>query len=353
MPLLPLTEWPALVFRLLLIGTGLATGTAIAVAIERIEFARVRLRRRVVEARYLRVIRRALSGDAAAVDELAGSPARYRLELAAILIEPLIEDRDPVRIARTRAVIEAMAVVRVADAYLRSWWWWRRAVAIRVLGLIQMTDHTPQIIAALDDVNPDVRAAALDALRDLHSRDALNAIVVRFNDPTLHAGRRAAALMAYGGEAEPLILELGRLHEAERARYARALAWCGSARARGTLLEWTHDSRTEVQAAALEALARVGLDDRSAHRAAECLEHRDARVRATAAQALRGWQGSADTAAQLARHLDDVWTVAVRSAHALRSIRPDGVDALRRRAAQDGIAGTLARQMLWEERIPA
>jgi HEAT repeat protein len=119
------------------------------------------------------------------------------------------------------------------------------------------------------------------------------------------------------------------------------------------LCEWTYDQRVDVQVNALESLARVGLDDAAARRAIECLEHHDPRVRAMAAQALRGWSGSEYTAAQLAKQLDDVWTVAVRSAHALRTMRPDGLDALRRRAAQDGVAGTLARQMLWEERLLA
>ena len=353
MPLLPLTEWPALVNRLLAIGTGFATVMAVAVVVERLAFARLRHRQRQLETRYLHVIRRALAGDPAAVTELARCPRRRRLELAAILIEPLIDDRDPVRIARTRAVIDAMAIVPIADAYLRSRWGWRRAMALRVLGMSKITERTPQLIAALDDANADVRAAALDALRDLGSREALNAIIVHLNDPSLHSGRRAAALMAFGSECEPLVLELGRLHPPERARYARALTWCGSSRSRATLLEWTHDPRPEVQAASLEALARVGLDEVAARRALECLEHDDARVRGMAAQALRGWGGCAHTAAQLARHLDDVWSVAVRSAYTLRSMRPDGLDALRGRAVQDGIAGTLARQMLWEERLTA
>ena len=353
MPPVLLTEWPVIVGRLLIIGTVFATAMAVGVAVERMAFARLRHSRRRLEARYLRVIRRALANDEDAVRELAATPARHRIDVATMLVEPLIEDRDPVRIARTRAVFKAMSIVQIADAYLRSPFWWRRAIAVRALGLIQMTERTAQIVAALDDDNGNVRAAALDALRDLGNRDALNAIVARLNDPSLQLGRRAAALMAFGAAGEPLVLELGRVHVDERARYARALMLCGTSRSRATLCEWTRDPRVDVQAAALEALARVGLDEATARRAIECLEHPDSRVRAMAAQALRGWTGSAYTAAQLSRHLDDVWIVAVRSAHTLRSMKPDGLDALRRRATHDGIAGTLARQMLWEERLPA
>jgi HEAT repeat protein len=244
-----------------------------------------------------------------------------------------------------------MAMAPVADRYLSSWWSRRRAIAVRTLGLLRIEARTAQVIAALDDPHPDVRAAALDALRDLRNRDALRAIVIRLTDASLHAERRAAALAAFGGDCEQLVLELAELDVAQRADYARALKCCGTARSRAALRDWTFDARPAVQAAALDALARVGLDDGCARRALECLEHDDPQVRAMAAHALRGWSGSSFTASQLARHLDDVWTVAVRSAVSLRSMRPHGLDALRVRAQREGVAGILARQMLWEEQV--
>ena len=348
---LTLTEWVWFVAQLLKVATSFALTMAVAVAMERAFMAHLARRARYVEDRYRRLVSRALAGDDAARDALAKAPSRYRVDIASMLIVPLIEDRDPQRIARTRAVVEVMSIVPLADRYLRSWWWWRRAIALRALGLIQMADRTPQIVAALDDGNADVRAAALDSLRDLHNREALQAIVVRLNDASLHAGRRAAALAAFGSESEALVLELAQAHSGERAHYARALKFCGTARSRATLCEWTFDERPDVKAAALDALARVGLDDCAARRALECLEHANPRVRAMAAHALRGWTGSPFTASQLARHLDDVWSVAVRSAHSLRSMRPYGLEALRVRAQRDGVAGVLARQMLWEEQV--
>ena len=95
------------------------------------------------------------------------------------MIEPLIADRDPARIVKARAIVQAMSLFSIADRYLRSRLWWRRALALRALGLIQATDHTPQLVAALDDPHPDVRAAALDGLTDMHDLTALEAIVVR------------------------------------------------------------------------------------------------------------------------------------------------------------------------------
>jgi hypothetical protein len=350
---LTLTEWVWLVAQLLRVATVFAMAMAIAVAVERTFMAHLARRTRYVEDRYRRLVSRALAGDDDARDALAKAPARYRVHIAAMLVVPLIEDRDQQRIARTRAVVRALSIVPIADQYLRSWLWWRRAIALRALGLIQMTERTPAFIAALDDSHADVRDAALDGLRDLHNRDALRAIVVRLNDASLHDERRAAALAAYGSDSELLVLELARVNAAERAHYARALKICGTAKSRSTLCEWTYDASSEVQANALDALARVGLDDTSARRALECLEHANPRVRAMAAYALRGWSGCPFTASQLARHLDDVWAVAVRSAQSLRVMRPYGLDALRLRAQRDGMAGTLARQMLWEEQVHA
>ena len=261
--------------------------------------------------------------------ELLASPARHRLALAWLLIEPLIEDRDPERIARTRAIAQAMSVFELADRYLRSWLWWRRALALRALGLIQARDHTAQLVAALDDSHPDVRAAALDGLADMHDPAALPAIVVRLHDTSLHRGRRGAALKAFGSACEPFLLEMSEVDPANRLNYIHALAICGTARSRPVLCRWTRDPRIEVRAAAFEALAYVGLDDDAARVAIEGLESDDPPVRAMAAYALRGWQGPGDAAARLAPHLDDTWAVAVRAARTLQSMGPAG----RRRAA--------------------
>jgi len=178
-----------------------------------------------------------------------------------------------------------------------------------------------------------------------------SSVVVRLKDPSLHPGRRAAALAAFGTECEPFVLELARVDPLHRTHYIRALMACGSSRSREDLCWWTNDSQSDVQAAALEALAHVGLDGRSARRAITCLQHPDPEVRAMAAFALNGWSRRPDATAALARHLDDVWTVAVRAAQSLRAAGPKGREALLAGVTLDGVAGQLARQMLWEEGV--
>jgi HEAT repeat protein len=322
----------------------------IAVIVERSSIALWSIRRRRSERRYLPIIRRALDGDDSACQTLATCPTRHRLLIAELMILPLIHDRDPDRTARTRTIVRAMSLVDDADRYVQSRLWWRRALALRALGLTQIRERTASMVAALDDPHPDVRGAALDALSDLKDPASLQAVAVRLNDVTLHRGRITAALAALGTQCEPFLLDLASVDPVHRSNYARALAVCGTTRARSDLTLWTRDTRAEVRAAAFESLAHVGLDDRSATLAIESLESGDPAVRAMAARALHGWAGNPDAASHLARHLGDTWAVAVSAGRSLQSMGAAGLVELEKAAARSDLAGLLARQMLWEEK---
>jgi HEAT repeat protein len=319
----------------------------VVVVLERAEFALRQALDRRLRARYGPLLQRALAGDDTARIEVMGAPAKHRITIARLVIEPLIGDRDPARIAKAREIVQGIALFPIANRYLKSRLWWRRALALRALGLIQARDHTAQLVAALDDPHPDVRAAALDGLTDMHDLAALEAIVVRVHDTSLHRGRRGAALKMFGTACEPFLLELAAVDPANRLNYIEALAICGTARSRPVLCRWTGDARLEVRATAFEALSYLGLDDESAQVALEGLESDDPSVRAMAAYALRGWQGPGDAAARLAKHLDDTWAVAVRAARSLQSMGPAGTFELQARASRLDIGGLLARQMLW------
>ena len=337
--LAPVMVWAAIALALAMLA---------AVIVERAAYAVLQARGRRLIQHYAPLVQRALADDEAARRELLASPVRHRVAIARLLIAPLIGDRDASRITRTRAIAQAMSLLQIADRYLRSLMWWRRALALRALGLIQAHDHAAQLIAALDDGHSDVRAAAMDGLTDLQDQASVQAIVVRLHDTSLHRGRRGAALKAFGSGCEPMLLEMSKVDPENRLNYTHALAICGTSRSRAVLCRWTHDPRVEVRAAAFEALAYVGLDDDSARVAVEGLESDDAPVRAMAAFALRGWQGSGDAAARLAMHLDDTWAVAVRAARTLQSMGDAGFVELQARAARSDLVGLLARQMLWQ-----
>jgi HEAT repeat protein len=321
---------------------------AVCVVVQRLAIAAGTSREKHLSRQYGPVIDRALAGEAAAIDSLVRSPRRYRVALARLLLFPLVEDRNPERIAATRAIVLAMSIVPLGDRWLGSRLWWRRSVAVQAFGLFQFRDRTPAIVAALDDAHPAVRNAALDALADLHDPSTLRAIVVRLHDESLERGRRAAALAAFGSECEGFLLDLSRVDPAHRRNYALALGICGTERSRPILSEWTTDSRPPVRAAALGALAHVGLDAQGAAAAITALDNDDVTVRMMAAGALRNSTVSGDAATHLARHLDDVWPVAVRAARTLQSMGGAGWLALKAQSTRTDLAGVLAQQMLWE-----
>lgn len=330
------------------VGAFLALLNLAAVFIERAVFGLIAMRRRRVARQYAPVMERAMSGDQAAIHELAVSPVRLRVEIARLLLLPLIDDHDAQRIASARTIFEAMSLVPVADRLLHSRWWWQRALGSRVLGFLQMVAYTPAIVAALDDRHPEVRAAALDALADLRHPDSLQAVVVRLHDESLHRGRRLAALTAFGSDCEPFLLEMAAVDSRNRLDYARALRICGTARSLSMLAGWTQDPDPGVRAAAFEALAHVGPDARVAPLAIGALESDDVGVRAMAAYALHDCSGASDVAGRLAQHLDDQWQVAVQAARSLKTIGDGGITALKTAATRSDLAGQLARQTLWE-----
>jgi HEAT repeat protein len=321
---------------------------AAGVIVGRSVFAYNLIRRQRIERRYQPIAQRALAGDEEALHELVASPSRYRIDIAYLLILPLIGERDTDRITRTRAIIDAMSLIPIAERMLHSRRWSQRALALRALGLLQVKTHSPAIVAALDDGNAEVRAAALDAIADLRDTDSLPAIVLRLHDASLHPGRRAAVIAAFGSQCEPLLLEVAETDVANRLNYAQALAICGTDRSRPALCWWTQDPRPKVRAAAFEALAHVGLDQRAAFLAIDALETGDVAVRAMAAHALHDWSGPGEEVAScLARHLDDSWPVAVKAARSLRTLGDIGSVALQAAASRSDLAGMLARQTLW------
>jgi HEAT repeat protein len=282
------------------------------------------------------------------VQVLARSPRRHRIAIARILVTPLLDDRDRHHVARTRSIFHAMSLVPVVERWVHSHWWWRRALAVRVLGVLQLKSHAALVVAALDDDSAEVRAAALDSIADLRDSRTLGAAVVRLNDESLHHGRRIAVIAAFGPEIEPLVLELGEVDAANRLNYAQALQVCGTAQSLPTLARWTQDPDPHVRAASLGALGHVGLDARSAPLALDALEADDVSVRAMAAYALQHRTGPGDAAAHLAQHLDDRWPVAVQAAHSLKTMPDGGIAALQAAASRPDLAGRLARQTLWD-----
>lgn len=333
---------------LIAVSGALALTLALALVVERVAFAWWNARRTRLERLYQPLLAKALEGDDAAQRRLAASPHRHRRLVAELLLFPMHDRRDRTLLDRARRLLGRMTPPALIDRYLESWWWWRRAMALRAAGFLRLHQYTPRLVAALDDRHAEIRAAALDGLTDSGDPAALAAVVVRLHDETLHRGRRAAVLAAFGARCEPMLLDLAAADPANRLNYARALAFTGTGAARPALSSWIADAQPAVRAAALDALQHTGLDASCTGAVVAALADPEAPVRAAAARALGGSAEPA-VADRVAAHLTDSWPVCADAARALRRMGAEGRLRLEQAAARDDLAGTLARQMLWED----
>jgi len=330
------------------VAAALALVLALALVFERAAVAGWDARRGRLERLYRPLLAKALEGDDAARRRLAASPSRHRRLITELLLFPMHDLRERRLVDRARAILDGIGLPSLIDGYLESWWWWRRAMALRAAGFLRMREYTPRLVAALDDGHAEIRAAALDGLTDSGDPEALAAVVVRLDDETLHRGRRAAALAAFGARCEPMLLDLAADDTANRLLYAQALAITGTGAARPALSSWIADPRPAVRAAALDALRHTGLDAACTGAVVAALEDPEAQVRAAAARAA-GVGAPPVVADRVAAHLTDCWPVCADAARALRRLGADGRLRLEQASARDDLAGTLARQMLWED----
>ena len=330
---------------------GLALAVALAVVFARAALAWRDARRIRLERMYQPLLTKALDGDDAALRRLAASPRRHRLLLAELLLFPMHDRRDRTLVDRARAILGGMGPPALIDRYMESWWWWRRAMALRAAGFLQLREYTPRLVAALDDGQAEIRAAALDGLADSEDPAALAAVVVRLHDETLHRGRRAAVLAAFGARCEPMLLDLAAVDPANRLNYVRALAITGTGAARPALSSWIADAQPAVRAAALDALRHTGLNAACTGAVVAALEDPETQVRAAAARAL-GAGAEPAVADRVAAHLTDCWPVCADAARTLRRLGAEGRVLLEEASAREDLAGTLARQMLWEDAAP-
>jgi len=101
------------------LAVSLAASATLAVVVERALQGLRQVRQRRLEQRYMPIVRRALVGDAAAERALVDCPRRDRIDVAVLLVTPLIDDRDSWRIARTREIFEEMKWHKIGGSGFR------------------------------------------------------------------------------------------------------------------------------------------------------------------------------------------------------------------------------------------
>src|SRR5262249_47142608 len=140
---------------------------------------------------------------------LAGElrPAFMRMDaahrpVAAVLITDLMHCASPAQAAQLRVVLEQSGIVELGERGTRRRSPWRRALAGALLGGLRADRSAPALLDRLGDRRPEVRMAAVRALGDVGSAEAVPALSAAF------LGRRVAptdvvnqALRRIGGEA--------------------------------------------------------------------------------------------------------------------------------------------------------
>ena len=282
-----------------------------------------------------------------AVQRLACSPRRYRAAIASLIVDALRLMTGEI-VPRLRDAVDALGLIDDWRVGLHDRRWWVRADSARALGLVCDPSAVEGLIAALDDPHEEVRAAAVDALGRIADPRAVPVLLARLPDESRHQrARLVEAIRRHGPLVVEGLLEYVRAHPSDTSLAIDVLGMTGATGALSELLAWTGSQESPVRVAALRAIGSIGLDDRSFYYALRGLEDPDADVRGMAARAL-GRSGRHTAVRYLATHLDDDWVVAAHAATGLRRLGHEGAAALRAHADDEGQAGALARQMLWE-----
>ena len=302
-------------------------------------------------ARYQPLVDRIIDGrEPDALPALQRAPSRHRAVIGELTLNG-IRALSGAPVARAGAMLRALRFEVDWRDDLKDRRWWRRAAAARAIGLVSANGAFEQLVDALDDSHEEVRAAAVDALGRLGDPRAIAPLIDRLPDQSRNQRVRVVdALRQLGQSAGDALLTFVRERPERLPLVADVLAGSAGTAAVEDLKAWCGHASPAIRSAAMSSLGTVGLDDQSYYYALRGLTDEDTGVRAMAARAL-GRSGRADAAEYLAERLADEWSVAAHSARALARLSTAGRDALQRRATEQGQAGDLARQMLWEAGI--
>ncbi len=181
----------------------------------------------------------------------------------------------------------------------------RRLLLLPIMG--RRSTATPDIVACLEDPNPNVRALACDALGRVGDPKAVPVLFLRLADPDARVSQGAvAAIQSIGGaEVERLASEAARSTDMRIRRPAlRILAYFGSPSTLGLFLDAMHDPDDRVRDVAANGLAAID-DRRALDGLLEASNHASPRTRATAVRALGQAEAAAGIHERLLRALSD------------------------------------------------
>jgi len=307
------------------------------------------------EAALTPLIHRAL-GDAASVSAL-----RHALRpgdgwiVRQILLHLALDLRgeEAVRIAR---LFRELGLLDFELGRLRSRFRSRRVAAAATLGVLRVPGTCRALRQALADRHPRGRIAAVRALGDLATREALGALIPSLGDPSAPVARQAQDILAERGQrvAPEIRTYLGSGAANRRGRLAAVelLGWHRAPEAAPQLLELLGHADPEMRVKAVKAASAIG-DPRFLAIFHGLTADPAWETRCHAARGL-GLLGSPDSVPRLRPLLGDRhWWVRYHAAVALAELGAEGKTALEEaRGDPDARAHEMARYILERSVIP-
>lgn len=278
--------------------------------------------------------------SAAARRALAGLPEGVQARL-------LVGLRSSVRGAagdRISAIAAEVGLTARAESACASRRWWRRLEGVRLLTVVG--DSDAGVPALLEDVHPEVRAAAATWAGDHPREDLVERLIELLDDdaPMCRFAAKAALLRVGHAAVGPLARQMAGLRRPEQAM--EVAAEIAEPRLLAPALALCEDGPAARRALAARIAGAVG-GEQATHALAGLLRDGSPDVRAAAAAAL-GLLGHWPAAPELADALaDPAWTVRRAAALALRSLGAPGLLLLRESLEHpDGFARDIARHVL-------
>jgi HEAT repeat protein len=300
------------------------------------------------------LVHRALT-DPAVTLELRVALRRFDLWVVRELLLRLALDLRGEEATRIARLFRELGLLDHEVIGLRSRRWRRRVAAAANLGTVRVPGSFRALLPALEDRVMPVRLAAVRALGDLGTQEALAALIPMLGDLSPAVSRQTQDILAErGGKVAREIRGYVRQSGSRRGRLAaiELLGWHRAPEAARLLLELTREEDHEVRVKAVKAAAAIG-DPRFLEVLHALVTDPTWEVRCHAARGL-GLLGSPESAPRLRPLLRDRhWWVRYRAAEALAELGPPGRALLEEaRGDADPRAGEMARYVLERGVVP-